>query len=74
MAKNSDNDIFLTDLLPLWRQRDLLEELQSRFEQDPASVDEHLADFFRRRWRKSAATPTKNAKGASWKRPTGRCR
>lgn len=66
MAKNSDNDIFLKTSFLYGGNATYLEELQSRFEQDPSSVDSTWQNFFAE-LKEERGDATKNAKGASWK-------
>jgi len=68
MARSSDNDIFLNTSFLYGGNAAYLEELQSRFEQNPSSVDEGWRSFFSS-LKEERGDATKNAKGASWKQP-----
>jgi len=66
MARSSDNDIFLKTSFLYGGNAAYLEELQSRFEQNPSSIDEGWRTFFEA-LKEERGDATKNAKGASWK-------
>jgi 2-oxoglutarate dehydrogenase E1 component len=68
MAKSTDNDIFLKTSFLYGGNATYLEELQSRYEQDPSSVDEGWRSFFAE-LKERQGDATRNAKGASWKQP-----
>ncbi len=68
MANNSDNDIFLKTSFLYGGNANYLEELQSRFEQNPSSVDAAWQNFFAG-LKEERGDATRNAKGASWKQP-----
>ena len=68
MAKNSDTDTFLKTSFLYGGNASYLEELQSRFEQNPSSVDQAWQSFFAN-LKEERGDATRNAKGASWKQP-----
>ncbi len=68
MARSSDNDIFLNTSFLYGGNAAYLEELQSRYEQNPSSVDEGWRAFFSS-LKEERGDAIKNAKGASWKQP-----
>lgn len=68
MARSSDNDIFLKTSFLYGGNATYLEELQSRYEQNPSSVDEGWRAFFAG-LREQQGDAIRNARGASWKQP-----
>src|SRR5579885_85840 len=68
MSKNSETDIFLKSDLLYGGNASYLEDLQSKFEQDPSSVDSAWQSFFAG-LKEERGDAIRNAKGASWKKP-----
>ena len=68
MARASDNDLFLKTSFLYGGNAAYLEDLQARYEQNPASVDEGWRSFFAA-LKEEKGDALKNAKGASWKQP-----
>ena len=68
MSKNSDTDVFLKTSFLYGGNATYLEDLQSKFEQDPASVDSAWRSFFAG-LKEERGDAIKNARGASWKKP-----
>ncbi len=62
------NDLFEQTSFLYGGNADYLEQLQARYEQDPASVDAGWRDFFAA-LKDDAADVAKSARGASWERP-----
>ena len=71
MSKNSDTDVFLKTSFLYGGNATYLEDLQSKFEQDPASVDSGWRSFFAG-LKEERGDAIKNARGASWKKPHAR--
>ncbi|HUZ66034.1 MAG TPA: thiamine pyrophosphate-dependent enzyme, partial [Beijerinckiaceae bacterium] len=68
MAREDANEIFLQTSFLDGANASYIEDLQARYEKDPASVDEGWRQFFSS-LNDDKADAVKNARGASWSRP-----
>src|SRR5579871_5236591 len=68
MAREADNDIFLKTSFLYGGNAAYLEDLEARYEANPASVDEGWRSFFAA-LKEEKGDAARNAKGASWKQP-----
>ncbi|MFC0284419.1 2-oxoglutarate dehydrogenase E1 component [Camelimonas abortus] len=68
MARQDDNALFADTAFLYGGNAAYLEQLQARYENDPASVDAEWREFFGR-LKDDASLVRKNAAGASWRRP-----